>query len=136
MTGFEILIAAAPVATVTATPAFAYSFMDEYPEVFQAMHPERDVLNGGTLTPAGRIGLELPYGTAPVLRGAMPIPHSAALRGHSMPNAIVDTNARSKRLRPRHRGAPGLRSVPQRLVPPQWMRPIQVDCCPGVVRTF
>jgi hypothetical protein len=69
MTGFEILIAAAPVATVTATPAFAYSFMDEYPEVFQAMHPERDVLNGGTLTPAGRMGLELPYGAAPVFAG-------------------------------------------------------------------
>lgn len=33
---------------------------------FQAQYPDRDVLNGGALTPAGRMGLELPGGAAPV----------------------------------------------------------------------
>lgn len=69
MTGFKTLTAAALVAAMTATPAFAYSFMDQYPDAFQAMYPDRDVLNGGALTPAGRMGLELPYGAAPVFAG-------------------------------------------------------------------
>jgi hypothetical protein len=30
------------------------------------MYPDRDVLNGGALTPAGRMGLERPGGAAPV----------------------------------------------------------------------
>jgi hypothetical protein len=36
------------------------------PDSFQAQYPDRDVLNGGALTPAGRMGLELPGGAAPV----------------------------------------------------------------------
>jgi hypothetical protein len=34
--------------------------------LFQAQYPDRDVLNGGALTPAGRMGMELPGGAAPV----------------------------------------------------------------------
>jgi hypothetical protein len=34
------------------------------PEVFQSQYPDRDAYTG-ELTPAGRLGLELPYGAAP-----------------------------------------------------------------------
>jgi hypothetical protein len=43
------------------TPALAQEAISE-PGAFQAMNPDRDVLNGGALTPAGRMGLELPGG--------------------------------------------------------------------------
>jgi len=36
------------------------------PGFFSGAYPDRDVLNGGALTPAGRMGLELPGGAAPV----------------------------------------------------------------------
>ena len=36
------------------------------PGFLQAQYPDRDVLNGGALTPAGRMGLELPGGAASV----------------------------------------------------------------------
>ncbi len=35
----------------------------------QAQYPDRDVLNGGALTPAGRMGLELPGGASPPVFG-------------------------------------------------------------------
>ena len=64
---FKTLIAAALISTATVSSAFAaWSFADQEPAAFQAMYPNRDVLNGGALTPAGRIGLERAGGAAPV----------------------------------------------------------------------
>jgi hypothetical protein len=63
MIGLKTLVAAAIISTVSATSAFAQAAISE-PGAFQAMFPNRDVLNGGVLTPAGRMGLELPGGAA------------------------------------------------------------------------
>jgi hypothetical protein len=52
-----MLVAAA--LTISATSALA-----QEPAEFQAMYPDRDVLNGGALTPAGRQGLQRPFGAA------------------------------------------------------------------------
>jgi len=65
MTGLKTLVAAAIISTVSATYAFAQAAISE-PGSFQAMFPNRDVLNGGALTPAGRMGLELPDGATSV----------------------------------------------------------------------
>jgi hypothetical protein len=61
MTRLTALVAVALLSIVSITPALAQAAISE-PGVFQAMFPNRDVLNGGALTPAGRIGLELPGG--------------------------------------------------------------------------
>jgi hypothetical protein len=68
MTTFKILIAAALVSMTTVTSASAQLpiWAAQNPDSFQAQYPDRDVLNGGALTPAGRMGLELPGGAAPV----------------------------------------------------------------------
>jgi hypothetical protein len=50
------------------------------PDSFQAQYPDRDVLNGGALTPAGRMGLELPGGAAPVFGWSHH--HAYEARGH------------------------------------------------------
>ena len=61
MTRLTALVAAALLSTVSITPVLAQAAISE-PGAFQAMYPNRDVLNGGGLTPAGRMGLELPGG--------------------------------------------------------------------------
>lgn len=67
MRAFKILIAAALISTATiSTASAAWSFADQEPAAFASMYPDRDVLNGGALTPAGRMGLERPGGAAPV----------------------------------------------------------------------
>ena len=67
MSAFKILIAAALLSTATLSSASAaWSFADQEPAAFASMYPDRDVLNGGALTPAGRMGLERPGGAAPV----------------------------------------------------------------------
>jgi hypothetical protein len=53
--------AAALLSAVSMTSAFAQEAISE-PGAFQAEYPDRDVLNGGALTPAGKMGLELPGG--------------------------------------------------------------------------
>ena len=53
MTAGKTLVATAVLAIITATSASA-----QEPAAFQSMYPNRDVLNGGALTPAGRMGLE------------------------------------------------------------------------------
>jgi hypothetical protein len=58
MTALKLLVASALISTIPATSALA-----QEPAAFQAQFPGRDVLNGGALTPAGRI-LELPGGAA------------------------------------------------------------------------
>jgi len=67
MTLSKTLIAAALVSmpTVTAASAQLPNWAASHPASFQAQYPDRDVLNGGALTPAGRMGLELPGGAAP-----------------------------------------------------------------------
>ena len=67
MTAFKVLIAAALISTATVSSASAaWSFADQEPATFASIYPDRDVLNGGALTPAGRMGLERPGGAAPV----------------------------------------------------------------------
>ena len=61
MTGLKMLVAAALISTISTTCALAQAAISE-PGAFQAQFPNRDVLNGGALTPAGRMGLELPGG--------------------------------------------------------------------------
>ena len=67
MTGLKTLVAAALLSMTAATSASAQlpSWAASNPDSFQAQYPDRDVLNGGALTPAGRMGLELPGGAAP-----------------------------------------------------------------------
>jgi hypothetical protein len=74
MTHFELLSVAVILSAAIATPVFAQPAFSE-PAAFQAMHPDRDVLNEGALTPAAKMGLELPgdaaggsYASAPVKR--------------------------------------------------------------------
>jgi BA14K-like protein len=64
----KILIAAALISMTAVTSASAQlpSWANSNPPLFESQYPDRDVLNGGALTPAGRMGLELPGGTAPV----------------------------------------------------------------------
>jgi hypothetical protein len=59
MTGMKTLVAAALLSAISATSAPA-----QEPAAFAAQNPDRDVLNGGALTPAGRIGLEQAGGAA------------------------------------------------------------------------
>jgi hypothetical protein len=68
MTLSKTLIAAALASLTAVTSASAQlpNWAAQDPDSFQAQYPDRDVLNGGALTPAGRMGLELPGGAAPV----------------------------------------------------------------------
>jgi hypothetical protein len=63
MTQPKMLVAAALISTISATSALAQAAISE-PGAFQAAFPNRDVLNGGELTPAGRAELELRGGYA------------------------------------------------------------------------
>ena len=71
MTVFKTLIVAALVSMTAVASASAQlpAWANSNPAAFQAQYPDRDVLNGGKLTPAGRMGLELPGGAAPVFGG-------------------------------------------------------------------
>jgi hypothetical protein len=60
MTGLKTLVAAALISAIPATSVLA-----QEPAAFQATYPNRDVLNGGALTPAGRLDLEPAFGAAP-----------------------------------------------------------------------
>ncbi|HEY3790657.1 MAG TPA: hypothetical protein VGM09_02420 [Bradyrhizobium sp.] len=70
MTGFKILVAASlmSMAAISSANAQLPDWAISNPDAFQAQYPDRDVLNGGALTPAGRMGLELAHGAAPVFR--------------------------------------------------------------------
>jgi hypothetical protein len=48
MTGLKKFVAAALISTISATSALAQAAISE-PAAFQAMYPNRDVLNGGAL---------------------------------------------------------------------------------------
>jgi hypothetical protein len=93
MTGLKTFVVAALISTISATCAFAQAAFSE-PGAFQAQFPNRDVLNGGALTPAGRMGLELSNG-APTANNAYAAMGSAgpsfrAQRYHSH-NHATDT---------------------------------------------
>lgn len=65
MTGLKILAAVAVLSALTATTAYAQSgFASSHPDTYEAENPNRNL--NGTLTPAGRRGLELPDGAAGV----------------------------------------------------------------------
>jgi hypothetical protein len=64
MTGFKTFAAVALLSALTATTAYAQSgFASSHPDTYEAENPNRNL--NGTLTPAGRLGLELPDGAAP-----------------------------------------------------------------------
>jgi hypothetical protein len=67
------MFAAAVLFSIAAIPAASAQYADPYmqqePAAFQAQYPNRDVLNGGALTPAGRMGLERAGGAAPAYPG-------------------------------------------------------------------
>lgn len=70
MTVIKTLIAATLISTATMPSAFAaWSFAVQEPAALASMYPNRDVLNRGALTPAGRMGLERTGGAAPVFAG-------------------------------------------------------------------
>jgi len=83
MTGLKALFAAALI--VSATSALAQAALSE-PAAAQAAYPNRDVLNGGALTPAGRLGLELPGG---------------AVGPHALDNAYAEVRVARPSLRAR-----------------------------------
>ncbi|WP_315733898.1 MULTISPECIES: hypothetical protein [unclassified Bradyrhizobium] len=76
MTSWKSKAAAVLLSMATAAPASAQGWFygEQEPGAFQAMYPDRDVLNGGALTPAGRMGLVRASGAAPAF------PPSAHLR--------------------------------------------------------
>jgi hypothetical protein len=53
MTRTKIAVAAALLSAAALMPTMAQAQFSE-PAAYQAAHPDRDVLNGGQLTPAGR----------------------------------------------------------------------------------
>ncbi|MCP3400605.1 BA14K family protein [Bradyrhizobium sp. CCGB20] len=64
MTGLKVLAAVALLSGLTASTAYAQSgFASSHPDTYEAENPNRNL--NGTLTPAGRLGLELPDGAAP-----------------------------------------------------------------------
>jgi len=54
MTTLKTIAAAAVLAALASTPVFAQAAISE-PAAFASIYPNRDVLNGGALTPAGRL---------------------------------------------------------------------------------
>lgn len=68
MIGFKTMTLAALLSMIAVSSANAQlpTWGSSNPPAFEAQYPNRDVLNGGALTPAGRMGLELPGGAAPV----------------------------------------------------------------------
>jgi hypothetical protein len=69
MTGLKTLAAAALISTISATSALAQAAPVD-PDAVEAEYPNRDLLNGGALTPAGRMGLEFMDGAAPAANNA------------------------------------------------------------------
>ena len=83
MTGFKIVVAASllSMAAISSANAQLPDWAISNPDAFQAQYPDRDVLNGGELTPAGRMGLILPHGAVPPF-GTVP-GYRGAYHGHA-----------------------------------------------------
>ncbi|MFX7784531.1 hypothetical protein ABTJ92_20120, partial [Acinetobacter baumannii] len=75
------------------------------PAAFQAMYPDRDVLNGGALTPAGRLGLVRAGDAAPVFSPAAALPAASVVqrfhrtggcfRGEISPSPLLSCSAKA-----------------------------------------
>src|ERR1700743_1925770 len=78
MIGSRTLVAAVLLSAAMATSANAQLpvWAQSEPAAFQAQYPDRDVLNGGALTPAGRMGLVLPGGAAPFFHAGNTATHT------------------------------------------------------------
>ena len=81
MIGFKPLVAAAIMSMGLATSASAQlpTWARDNPPAFMSQYPNRDFFNEGALTPAGRMGLELPGGAAPVFGAS----NAYAAAGHA-----------------------------------------------------
>ena len=67
MIGFRTSIIAAmmSIGVISSANAQCPTWATQDPASFQAQYPDRDILNDCELTPAGKMGLELPGGAAP-----------------------------------------------------------------------
>ena len=86
MTRLKALVASALVSTILATSALA-----QEPAAYAAQNPDRDVLNGGVLTPAGRLAREQPGDAAAALYA---INKANAGLGSAAPSAGVQRHRR------------------------------------------
>jgi hypothetical protein len=80
MTTLKSLTAAALLSMVSFTPVFAQTFSE--PAAFEAQHPDRDVLNGGALTPATRTAQELESLRSRLYNGVSSSKPQSAHRSH------------------------------------------------------
>ena len=78
MTRTKIAVAAALLSAAALMPTLAQAQFSE-PAAYQAAHPDRDVLNGGQLTPAARGALVQP-GTPGGAYAAYPAPAAPVVR--------------------------------------------------------
>ena len=93
MTGLKTLVAAALISAFSITSALAGE-----PQAYAAQYPDRDFLNGGALTPAGRMGLELPGGAA--MSGASPSFRAQPYRSYdAAPDTFLGYHGRRHRSR-------------------------------------
>lgn len=67
MIGFRTSVIAAimSIGVMSSASAQCPTWATQNPASFEAQYPNRDVLNDCELTPAGKMGLELPGGAAP-----------------------------------------------------------------------
>jgi hypothetical protein len=84
------------VATVLLSMISAPAMAQQEPAAWAAANPDRDILNGGALTPAARLGLENPGGGAAALYSA-----NQAAAGLGNANAAIQPLAAGSA---RHRG--------------------------------
>lgn len=87
MTRTSFVIAATLISAAAFTSNVAQAQLSE-PAAYQAQHPDRDVLGGGQLTPAGRATHRLPQGPSDAYAsqgspaGAAPVVQSRRHRRH------------------------------------------------------
>lgn len=86
MTRLKALVAGALISTLFATSALA-----QEPAAYAARNPDRDILNGGALTPAGRLAREHPGDAAATLYA---INRANAGLGGAVPSAGVQRHRR------------------------------------------
>ena len=73
MTNFKTTLVAASLALATGSLTSVVLTPYAHAQCLQcAMYPDRDPLNGGAQTPAGKMGMEFPNGAAPAYAAAPP----------------------------------------------------------------
>ena len=96
MIGLRTLVATALLSMISAT-----AMAQQEPAAWAAANPDRDILNGGALTPAGRLGLENPGGAAAAIYSAN---QAAAGLGNASMQPLTAGSARNRgRRRPSER---------------------------------